>query len=78
MNKDELMEMAREVGVSTSCWQIWPPTFKRQIDFTPEQLASFTNAILERAAAEFPQPYVEIDGAEIQAVIRALKINTGD
>lgn len=52
MTKNELMQMARKVGVSTSRWQIWPPTFKRQIDFTPEQLASFTNAILERAAVE--------------------------
>ena len=73
ITKDELMQMARDAGAI-----VYGHHQIMDVLFTPESTMRFTNAILERAAAEFPQPHVETCGAEIQERIRALKINTGD
>jgi len=40
MTQDEIIEMARQVGAKTPRL-IWPPTFTKSIDFTPEALEIF-------------------------------------
>ena len=40
MTQDEIIELARQVGAKTPRL-IWPPTFTKSIDFTPEALEIF-------------------------------------
>ena len=49
MNREDVIRMAREAGSDTQCFQIWPPTFRRKIDFTIAELERFAALV---AAAE--------------------------
>jgi hypothetical protein len=44
MTQDEIIEMARQVGAKTPRL-IWPPTFTKSIDFTPEALEIFAKLV---------------------------------
>ena len=51
MTQDEIIEMARQAGAKTPRL-IWPPTFTKSIDFTPEGLEAFSKLIEQSAAAK--------------------------
>lgn len=44
MTQDEIIELARQVGAKTPRL-IWPPTFTKSIDFTPEALEIFAKLV---------------------------------
>jgi len=44
MTQDEIIELARQVGAKTPRL-IWPPTFTKSIDFTPEALEIFVKLV---------------------------------
>lgn len=64
MTRQELIDLAREIGAISMIEAL-----------SVQGLEKFTNAILERAAQEFSQTHVQTCGAEIQEVIRSLKVN---
>lgn len=45
-DRDNIIRMAREVGVNTSMRSIWPPTFKNSISFTPEELERLADLVI--------------------------------
>ena len=51
MTPADIERMAREAGASTSRRTIWPPTFEREIDFSPASLARFA-ALVQAAERE--------------------------
>jgi hypothetical protein len=51
MTQDEIIEMARQVGAKTPRL-IWPPTFTKSIDFTPEALEIFAKLVAAKAEAK--------------------------
>ena len=74
MTQDEIIQLARQVGAKTPRL-IWPPTFTKSIDFTPEALEIFAKLIAakEREACaklvgEFAQNY---SAYELSTIIRA-------
>jgi len=64
---DELLSLAEIVGVTTARRTIWPPTFRKSIDFTPEQLERFAAALtqpttVQQAWALEDDPYYNLLG----------------
>jgi hypothetical protein len=51
MTQDEIIEMARQVGAKTPRL-IWPPTFTKSIDFTPEALEIFAKLVAAKAMTQ--------------------------
>lgn len=59
-NRNEVLRMAREAGVSTNTRSIWPPTFKHSFDFTEEQLERFAALVADHAAAAEREACAEV------------------
>jgi hypothetical protein len=51
MTQDEIIELARQVGAKTPRL-IWPPTFTKSIDFTPEALEVFAKLVAAKAMTQ--------------------------
>lgn len=76
ITKEELVQMAREAGLS-----FLDGSARAEFDdYIDDELIEFANAILERAAVEMEYSVSQAWGENLKAAasIRALKINTGD
>lgn len=59
MTQDEIIEMAKQAGAKTPRL-IWPPTFTKSIDFTPEAIEIFAKLIEQSAAAKEREKCAEV------------------
>ncbi len=60
--KNEIIEMARQAGAKTPRL-IWPPTFTKSIDFTPDALEAFAKLV----AAKEREKWSEVEAYLVAA-----------
>jgi hypothetical protein len=73
MTQDEIIELARQVGAKTPRL-IWPPTFTKSIDFTPEALEIFAKLV----AAKEREKWSEVEAYLIAASEGSMSRNNSE
>ena len=68
MIDDNIWSMAEKVGASITGRTIWPPTFQRQIDFTPNQLERFSKLVAANAIEAMIPKLADLWEVKIEAI----------
>ena len=72
MKLEAILQAAEQAGASVNMRSLWPPTLKRSIDFTPEQLERFVEGIEAGWRGEVAATRVDGVNAEMLAALKRI------